>query len=148
MHRFRDNDVFCQPEMTSWWFFRYRAPYDVFDDEIWKGDPKFIFMLYWHILSIFNRLRVMRLFHFGWDFNTTRQICGGFGGKWPQKVKISKNTCIKRLPYVKPRLLSYRAWNSVHGYWLYAWLGMKKTKKAKIKCTRPRYFTTTWGRHR
>ena len=69
----------CKPEMTSWWFLRYGEPYEVFDDGFWKGDHNFIFMLCWHILSIFNRLRVIRPFHFGWDFLTAGQICGVFG---------------------------------------------------------------------
>ena len=52
-------------------------------------------MLYWHILPIFNRQRVVRLFHFGWDFPTAGEICGIFGENDLQKVKISKNICIE-----------------------------------------------------
>ena len=89
-------------------------------------------MLHRHILSIFNRLRVTRSFHFGWDFPTAGQICGVFGEDDPQKVNTLKKTLAWRaLPYVKPRLLSYREWKLVHGYGLYAWQGKKKQKTKK-----------------
>ena len=90
MHRIRVNDVFCQPEMTSWWFLRWGAPYEVFDDGFWKGDPKFMFMLCWHILPIFNCQRVIQPFHFGWDFPTAGEICGVFGENDPKKSNFRK----------------------------------------------------------
>ena len=66
----------------------------------------------------------------------------------PKKWKFRKTLAQRAFPYVKLRLLSYRAYKSVHGYGLYAWLGKKKQTKRIIKGTRPRYFTTMWGRHR
>ena len=44
---------------------------------------------------IFNRLRVIRPFHFGWDFPTAGEICVVFWENDPQKVKVPKNTCLK-----------------------------------------------------
>ena len=46
-----------------------------------------------------------------------------FGGENDPKMSGCWKTLAKRaLSYGKPRLLSYRAWKSVHGYGLYAWL--------------------------
>ena len=53
-------------------------------------------MLYWHVLPIFNRQRVIQLFHFDWDFPTAGEMCGVFAENDCQKVKIlKKNTCLK-----------------------------------------------------
>ena len=121
----------CKPEMTSWWFLRYGAPYKVLDDGFWKGDSKFTFLLRWHILPIFNRLRVIRPFHFGWDFPMPVKFVGFSGKMTPKKSKFWKTLAWRALPYVKLRFLSYCAWKSVHG--LYAWLGKKKQKNNKNK---------------
>jgi hypothetical protein len=44
-------------------------------------------------LSILNRLEVIRLCSFGWDFPTGGEILGVLGQNDPQKVKIEKSTC-------------------------------------------------------
>ena len=95
MHRFRDNDVFLQTRNDVMVIPPLGRTVPSFRRRILKGDPKFTFMLYWHILPIFNRLRVIRPFHFGWDFPSADQICGVFGENDPQKVKISKRTCLE-----------------------------------------------------
>ena len=87
-------------------------------------------------LLIFNRLRAIRPFHFGWDFPAAGEICGVFGKMTPKKSKCRKTLAERTLSHVKPRILSYRTWKSVHGYGLYAWLGHKNKKKV-IKGTRP-----------
>jgi len=47
-------------------------------------------MFYKHILPIFNRLRVIGFFHFGWNFPTASEICGVLGEIDPPKVKMSR----------------------------------------------------------
>jgi len=42
-----------------------------------------------------NGLEVIRHFLFALDFPTGSEILGAFGENDPQKVKISKNTCLK-----------------------------------------------------
>ena len=39
--------------------------------------------------------KVIRPFHFGWDFPTAGQKCEVFGENDPQGVQISKNTCLE-----------------------------------------------------
>ena len=124
----------CKPVMTSWWYPRYRGRRTQFSmvDSARACDPKFIVMLYWHVLPIFNRLRV-RLFHFGWDFPILpAKICGVFGENDPKKSKFRKTIAHRALPHVKPRLLSYCAWESVHGFGLYAWQGKKKNNNKRL----------------
>ena len=72
-----------------------RVPYEVFDDGFWKGDPKFIFMLHWHILTIFNHQRIIRLLHFGRDFPTAGEILEVVEEIEFQEVEIPKNTCLE-----------------------------------------------------
>ena len=93
-HRFRDNDFFLQTGNDVIVISLLGAPYILFDDGFWKDDPKFLVMLYWHILPIFNRIQVIRPFHFGWDFPTAGEIYGVFGESDPQNVNILKNTCL------------------------------------------------------
>jgi hypothetical protein len=70
----------------------------------------FLFMIYLHVLPIFNRFQVIRSFNFGCDFPTGGEIWVVWGENDPQKVKISKNTCLEgALPCVRPRLLSHCA---------------------------------------
>jgi len=38
MHGFRENEVFCKPEMTSSWFLRQGAHNAFFHDRFWKSD--------------------------------------------------------------------------------------------------------------
>jgi len=63
----------------------------IFNDLFWKGFPKFIIMFYIYILAIFNRLRVSRLFHFGWDFPTADEICGVFREYDPTSHNLEKH---------------------------------------------------------
>jgi len=42
-----------------------------------------------------NGLEVIRHFLFAWDFRTGSEILGVLGENDPEKVKISKNTCLK-----------------------------------------------------
>jgi len=58
-----------------------------------NGDPDFIFMFNWHFLCILNRLEVIQLFLFGWDFPTGGEILGVLGQNNPQNVIWEKNTC-------------------------------------------------------
>ena len=103
-------------------------------------------MLYWHILPIFNRLRVIRPFHFGWDFPTAGQICGVFGENDPQKVKISKNTCLEGTSLRQTTSFELSCVKIGSRVWAVRVARKEKINKI-IKGTRPRYFTTTWGRH-
>ena len=85
MHRFRDNNVFLQTGNVVTVISPLRALHIIFDDGFWKGDTKFIFMLYGHILPIFNRLRVNSTFC-GRDFPAAGEIGVVFGENNPQKV--------------------------------------------------------------
>jgi len=62
-----------------------------FQWSIVKGS-QFIIMFYWHILHIFNRLRVIRLTHFVWNFPIAGEICGVFRENDPQMSKFRENT--------------------------------------------------------
>ena len=135
MHRLRGNDVFLQTGNDVMVISPPGAPYIIFDDGFWKGDPRFIFMLDWHIMPIFNRLRVIRLFQAGWDFPTAGEICEIFGENDHQKVKSPKNNCLEGTTLHQTAYLSYFAWKSVHGFELYEWLGIKKNKKNKRYAT-------------
>jgi len=55
---------YCKPVMTSSSFLRQRSLYAILRDGFWKGDPDFIFMFNWHVLSILNGLDVF------WRYST------------------------------------------------------------------------------
>ena len=52
-----------------------------------------------------------------------------------KKSKFWKTLAERALPYVKPRLLSYCAWKSVHGFGLYAWQGKKQSNNNRRHVT-------------
>ena len=95
MHRFRENDVFWHTGNDVLAISPLGGAVRSFRWRILKGWLPVYIMLYWHFLPTFNPLRVVRPFHFGWDFPTAGQICGVFGENDPQKVKISKNTLLE-----------------------------------------------------
>ena len=66
------------------------APCIIPNDGVWKGDHKFIVMLYWQTVPIFNRQRVIRLFHFGLDFPIAGEILEVLGENDTQEVNIKK----------------------------------------------------------
>jgi len=41
-HGFRENEVFCKPDMTSSWFGRRKALHAIFYDGFWKSDHNFL----------------------------------------------------------------------------------------------------------
>ena len=136
MHRFRDKDAFLQtgndvmvipPLASAVRRFRWR---------ILNGWPQVYIMLYWLILSIFNRLRVIRPFPFGWDFPTAGQICGVFWENDPQKVNIPKNTSLRQTASFEQLCVKI-------GSWVWAVRVARKDKGTQLL-----YFTTTCGRHR
>ena len=98
------------------------------------------------MLPIFNRLRVIRPFHFGWDFHTAGEIGGVFGENDSQKVKISENTCLEG---TSSRQIAFFELLCVEiGSRVGAVRVARKEKKKKIEGTQQRSFTTTWGSHR
>ena len=52
-----------------------------------------------HTLSIFNRLKVIRLFRFGWDFRTGGEIFEILGEMSPKKGKFRKTLAWRALPW-------------------------------------------------
>jgi len=111
---------YYKPDMTSSWFLRQGALHAIFHDGFWKSDHDFILVVNGNFCPNSNGFEVIRQFLFAWDFPTGREILGFFGENDPQKVKISKNTCLKGTSWVHPRLLSYCALKLIHGYRLYA----------------------------
>ena len=101
-------------------------------------------MLYWHTSPIFNRLRVIRTFHFGWDFPTAGQICGVFVENDPQRVKISKNACLEGTFIRQTTSFELLCVEGSSRVWAVR-VARKEKKIIIIKGRRPRYFTTTWG---
>ena len=103
-------------------------------------------MLHWHILPIFNRSRVNRPFHFGWNFSTTGEICGVFGRNWhPKRQNFEKH--LHRGHFLTSNrvfwaIVRQNRFTGMDG--VYVWLGKKKII---MKSTWPRYFAT-WGRQR
>lgn len=95
----------------------------------WKNDPKFIVMLYWHIMPIFKRLRIIyvNFSPFLFRLGSLLPACyEGFSRKMTaKKSKFREILYQRRLHYVKSYLLSYRAWKLIHKY---AWLEMKRQK--------------------
>ena len=81
-----------------------------------------------------------------------RRILWDHRGEWPphpKKGKIWKAIAQKALPYVKPRLLGWRALNLVYGFGVYKWLRKKRVGKKLLRIgTRPLFFTGLWGLHR
>ena len=144
MHRFRDNSIFLETGNDVKVISLLGAPYILFNGGFWKGDPKFIIMLHWHILPIFYRRWVIRLFHFGWDFPTAGEICEVFGENDPQSQNFEKLSLRGHF------LASNRVFELLCvevGSRVWAVRVVRKEKTKKIKGTRPRYFTTTWGHH-
>jgi len=94
MHGFRDNEVLLQADMTSSWFLRQGALHAIFHDGFWKSDHDFQLVVNVNFCPNSNGLEVIRHFLFAWDFPSGSEILGVFGENDPQKVKISKNTCL------------------------------------------------------
>jgi len=141
MHHFRDNKVFLQTGKNVIVISPLGASYIILHDLFWKGDPKFIIMFYRQMLPIFNRLRVVRLFHFGWDFPTAGEIWGfRFRGKWPHKSQNIENTLRGHF------LTSNRIFWAIVRANQFTGLGCTcgKTNRNN-KDTGHEYFTTTWG---
>ena len=127
MHRFRDNDVFLQTENDVMVISPLGGAARSFRWRILKGWPQ----VYIHaLLTYFAYLQPLKsysTFSFWLGFPYCWRNLWGFRGKWPPKSQNSeKILALRALPYVKPRLLSYRAWKSVDGYGLYARQGKKK----------------------
>jgi len=51
MHCFGDNEVYCQPHMTSSWFLRQAALQTIFHDGFWKRDHDFLIVFHINFLS-------------------------------------------------------------------------------------------------
>ena len=129
MHRFLDNDVHLQTGNDVMVIFSLGGVVHNFQWWILKEWPQ----VYNHaLLTYFANIQPptsYSTFSFWLGFRYCRRNLRGFGEKWPQKVKVSKNTWLESTSYVRKRLLSYCAWKSVHGYGLYAWLGNKQKTK-------------------
>jgi len=50
-HGFRDNELFCKPDMPSSWFGRQGALHAIFHDEFWKSDHNFLIMFHSNFFS-------------------------------------------------------------------------------------------------
>jgi len=95
MHGFRDTRFYCKSDMTSAWFCRQGAFQAIFHDGFWKSDHDYLLVVKGEFCPNSNGLEVIRHFFFAWVFPTGSEILGDFGENDPQKVKISKNTCLK-----------------------------------------------------
>ena len=142
---------YCLPEMTSRRFRHYGALQVNSDRGFWKGDPNFIFIFDWHLLSILNGLDVIRLLLFGWDFPTGGELLGVLGQNDPQNVKIEIYTClegtslrqtasfeplcVKLSPSVWPMQVRKKKREE----------GRKKWMKEGRQVTRSVYFTYAWS---
>jgi len=102
----------------------------------------------WHVLSILNGFEVIRHFWFAWDFPTGGEILGVLGENNPQKVKISKNTCLEGTSLRQSASFELSCVQIGSRVWAVRVSKELKTKKKKKKVTGPVYVTTTWGRHR
>jgi len=60
-----------------------------------RADHDFLLVVNGNFCPNLNGLGVIRNFFFAWDFPTGSEILGVLGKNAPQKVKISKNTCLK-----------------------------------------------------
>ena len=94
-------------------------------------------------MPIFNRLRVIRPFHFGWDFPTAGEIYGVFGENDPQKVKIPKNTCIEGTSLRQTASFELSCVGIGSRVWAVRVARKEKTKKNNKKHATPIF--TTWG---
>jgi len=86
--------------MMSSWFFRQGALHATFHDWFWKSDHDFLLVVYGNFCPNSNRLDVIRHFLFAWDFPTGSEILVFLGANDPQKVIISKNTCLKGISLI------------------------------------------------
>ena len=95
MHCFRDNDVFLQTVNDVMVIPPLGGTVRSFRWQILKGWPQ----VYLHaLLTYFAYLQALQscsTFSFGLDFHPASQICGVFVENDPQRVKISKNTCLE-----------------------------------------------------
>jgi len=98
MHVFRNNEVLLLPDMTSSWFLRLGVLQAIFHDGFWKSEHDFLLVGNGNFCPNSNGLAVIRHFVCAWewwDFRTGSEILEVLGKNDPQKVKISKNTCLK-----------------------------------------------------
>jgi len=56
-HGFRDNEVFCKPDITSSWFGRQGTLHAIFHDGFWKRDCDFIIVFHGNVFSGIHGLR-------------------------------------------------------------------------------------------
>ena len=94
-------------------------------------------MFNWHFLSILNGLDVIRLFLFGWDFPTGGESFGVLGQNDPQKIKISKNTCLEGTSLRQNAFFKLLCVEIGSRVWAVRVAKNKKTKKNKKKSHNP-----------
>jgi len=133
MHGFRDNEVLLQTWYDVIVISPPGTPQAILHDGFWKGDPDFILMFNWNLLSILNGSDVIRLFLFGWDFSTGGEIVGVFGQNDPKTSNWRKTLAWTALPYAKLRLLSHCAWNYLYPFGLCRCARKKAGRKAGRK---------------
>jgi len=57
MHGFWDNEVYCQPDMTSSWFLCQGVLQAIFHDGFWKSDHDFLIVFHSNFLSAMHGFR-------------------------------------------------------------------------------------------
>ena len=82
-------------EMTSYQNHLPDGAAGYFDCRFGKNVPSFIIKLCSRFLFIFHRLKVFRLFRFGWDFHAVGENLVVLGENDFKEVKILKNTCLE-----------------------------------------------------
>ena len=87
-----------------------------FSWRILKGQPRLNIMLDWHFVSILNRLEVIQLYSFGWDFSIWGYFRVVFRGYHPPKLVWYSSNIQKALSCTNPRILSYQWWSSVQAF--------------------------------
>ena len=103
----------------------------IFHHGFWKSDLDFKFTLHWQFMSILNRLEVIRLYSFGWDFSIWGYFRVVFRGYHSPKLVWHSSNIQKALPCTNPRMLSHQSWKSVQAFRLQTMARIKKERKGK-----------------
>ena len=103
---------------------------------ILKGWPQVHIHALLTYFAYLQPLKSYSTFSFWLGFPYCQPNLWGFRGKWPPKSQNFEKHLLRGHFLASNRvfwLLCYRAWKSVHGYGLYAWLGKKETKIIKAR---------------
>jgi len=124
MHGFRVNEVLLHTGYDVMVIYPLGGVSDDFSWRILKERPWLPISGNGNVCPNSNGLEVIRHFLFAWDFHTGSEILGFLGKMTPRKWKYRETLAQMALSWVIPRLLSYCALKSVHGYRLHACQGI------------------------